>query len=152
MNDKSHNIMHIDSPVINYPKSLREVIREDFKSISEDLPIAGGWGYTKDAAIIIDKNDPVVRRNFPFDYVGLEYLIVEKRIFEELIIFRPKGCQFFNIRWECLESSLKYDNGRSFDYLIFNVVANFEKDPDNLYSFKAVYWFDITSCLNMSSV
>jgi hypothetical protein len=42
-----------------------------------EMPIKGGWGYTKEDAIIIDKNDPVVPKELPFDGIGLEYEIVK---------------------------------------------------------------------------
>ena len=69
----------------------RQIIAEDFKSVIGVLPIRGGWGYTKADAVIIDATDPVVPKDVPFDGVGIEYLFVEKRIYEEMIIFRPPG-------------------------------------------------------------
>lgn len=66
------------------------MLGEHFKSISE-LPIWGGWGYTREDAVIIDRDDPIVSPDRPFDGVGIEHVFVEKRIYEELIIFQPKG-------------------------------------------------------------
>jgi len=65
-------------------ESPRQIIFEDFKI---NLPIKGGWGYDFDSACIIDKNDPSVIKGVPFDGVAIEYVFVEKRIYEEMIIF-----------------------------------------------------------------
>jgi hypothetical protein len=54
---------------INPAYKLREVIFECFKSIDHELPITDGWGTSKEDAIIIDKNDPVVTAGLPFDGV-----------------------------------------------------------------------------------
>jgi len=50
----------IQAPRIDSVETPRQIIFEDFKSIKGELPIKGGWGYTQDEAIIIDKNDPIV--------------------------------------------------------------------------------------------
>jgi hypothetical protein len=39
----------------------------------------------------LDKNDPLVDQALPFDGVGMEYVFVEKRISEEIIISRLDG-------------------------------------------------------------
>ena len=80
--------IEIQRPRISPNESPREILAADFRSMGE-IPIRGGWGYTIDDPVIIDKNDPIVLRGMPFDGVGLEYVFVEKRIYEELIIFRP---------------------------------------------------------------
>ncbi len=66
--------MKIDPPTINYNKPLKQVLIEDFKSLGSKMPIKGGWGYTQEEAIIIDKNDPD-NNAILFDGVGLEYHI-----------------------------------------------------------------------------
>jgi hypothetical protein len=91
----------IKPPRIKSKESPREILAADFKSLGE-IPIRGGWGYTFDDAVIIDKNDPVVPKGIPFDGVELEYIFVEKRIYEELIIFRPKNEGYSGIGWNLL--------------------------------------------------
>ena len=76
-------------------ESPRQIIFEDFKI---DLPIKGGWGYDFDGACIIDKNDSTVIKGMPFDRVGIEYVFVEKRIYEEMIIFREAHKKYSGIR------------------------------------------------------
>jgi hypothetical protein len=77
-----------------------------FKSLGSGLPIRGGWGYSQDDACIIDKNDELVDPSMPFDGVSIEYIFVEKRIYEELIICRPNGQKFSGIRWELIDQTL----------------------------------------------
>ena len=66
---------------INLPSRLeqtpREIIESDFKSIGS-IPIKGGWGYTKDDAVIIDKDDHSVPKDMPFNGIGIEKIFVEK--------------------------------------------------------------------------
>lgn len=70
-------------------ESPRQIILEDFQI---DLPISGGWGYDIQSACVIDKYDPTVNKEMPFDGISIEYIFVEKRIYEEMIIFRePHG-------------------------------------------------------------
>jgi hypothetical protein len=104
----------------------------DFKSLRGGLPIRGGWGYTKSDACIIDKNDPLVDPTLPFDGVGVEYVFVEKRIYEEMIIFRLDGEKFSGLRWNLLEQSLLHEAGRSFDKLVFEITALPENDWEEL--------------------
>ena len=89
----------IEKPIIRSRETPRQIIFEDYKSLDGELPIAGGWGYTQADAAIIDKNDPVVIEGLPFDGVGIEYIFVEKRIYEELIIFKLLGEPYAGIRW-----------------------------------------------------
>lgn len=105
-------------------ESPRQIILEDFQI---DLPISGGWGYSIDTACIINKNDPTVNQEIPFNGVELEYVFVEKRIYEEMIIFREKDQAFAGIRWELEKQELFFENERAFDKLIFNVIGFSEK-------------------------
>ncbi len=87
-----------------------------------DLPIKGGWGYTFDDAVIIDKNDSVVPK-VPFNGIGYENIFVEKRIYEELIIFRPENERYSGIKWNLLGQKLINRNDRQYDVLTFEVTA-----------------------------
>ena len=124
--------MQLPSP-IQSAISPRQVLAEDFKTIAE-LPIRGGWGYTKADACIIDKDDPVVNPAIPFAGMDLESLFVEKRIYEELVICRPKGEQFNGIQWTLLTQELVSDGARVFDRLVYAITALSDADWDELKS------------------
>jgi len=164
--------IEIQAPRIRSAETPREIIAEDFQSLKAELPILGGWGYSKEDAVIIDKNDPVVPKG-PFDGVGIEYVFVEKRIYEELIIFNPDSNKFSGITWDLIKQELKSDAGRKFDVLFFDVTAIPNSDWEQLKSewennngfqesnsaldahikkrnskivhYQTEYWFDITS-------
>ena len=152
----------------------RQIITEHFKL---PLPISGGWGYTKDDVVIIvkPKIDPIVNKSMPFDGIGIEYVFVEKRIYEELIIFRPEGERFSDISWKLLRQELieRESDDRVYDKLTFEITAlpnnDFEelkaegKGPEGFKNpsfdieahekkreertlrYVREYWFDITS-------
>lgn len=154
-------------------KTPRQILAEDFKSLGGELPIRGGWGYTQEDACIIDKDDPVVSLDIPFDGVGIEYIFVQKRIYEEMIIFRPDGEKFSGLDWKLIKQELYQDNDRTFDKLVFEITAFPDKDWDELktehggqngngsptfdldahmkkrqekmITFSREFWFDITS-------
>ena len=170
----------IDKPIIRSQETPRQIIFEDYKSLDGELLIAGGWGYTKDDAVIIDKNDPVVPEGLPFDGVSIEYVFVEKRIYEELIIFRLLGESYAGISWDQIEQSLESHDGRHYDVLIYEVTAFSESDwnelkdewesnncfkdsPEGLKTheekraskmikYTTEYWFDITSFFGIASI
>jgi hypothetical protein len=150
-------------------ESPRQIILEDFKM---DLPIRGGWGYDFDTACIIDKNDSTVNPNMPFDGVSIEYILVEKRIYEEMIIFRQSDEKYSGIRWDLEKQELLSRDKNRYDKLIFNVLGfsdaiwdeltsrfeeiqksgEFEKMAEldayresKAYRFKKEFYFDITS-------
>jgi len=118
---------------IIYDKTLREVLFGDFKSTGKKFPIKGGWGYAKEDAIIIDKNDPVATQWFPLDAVAIEYIIAKQRIYEELIIFREKGDKFSQLNINLLKQSLIAEKEKKYDKLVFEVTAFHDKDFENIY-------------------
>jgi hypothetical protein len=93
-------------------------LREDFNL---DLPVRGGWGYALDDAIIIDKS--LAADEMLFNGVGYEYTIVEKRIYEELIVCRPHHDRFGAIRWDLKKQSTLDAHGRQYDRLEFYVTC-----------------------------
>lgn len=155
-------------------ESPRQIIAEDFKL---PLPIFGGWGYTKDDAAIIvkPKIDKIVNKSMPFNGIEIEYVFVEKRIYEELIIFRPEGEKFSGITWKLLLQELieRKSDERVYDKLTFEITAlpdndfeelkaewegpegfrnpNFDneahekKREERTLRYVREYWFDITS-------
>jgi hypothetical protein len=108
--------------------SPREILAADFNALR------GGWGYTKEDACIIDKNDPIDDPSTPFDRVRLEVMIVEKRIYAEMITFRPAGEKFLEIRWKSKKQQIIQEEGRVFDKLTFEITAFHERDWDELIS------------------
>jgi len=62
----------------------------------------------------------------------VEYVFVEKRIYEEMIIFRPKGEKFSGIRWELQQQSTVHEGRKVFDKLVFEITAFPEKDWEEL--------------------
>ena len=154
-------------------ESPREILAEDFKTMNGLLPIKGGWGYTRDDACIIDKNDPIVSRDIPFNGVAVEYSFVEKRIWEEMIIFRSPEDKYAGIKWKLLKQHLFLENRCAYDMLEFEITAfpevvwnalkeefdrsngfsnsiidrvmNFRKREEHKFTVVREFWFDITS-------
>lgn len=113
-------------------ESPRQILRTDFPKLP-DLPIRGGWGYDEDSAVIIDKTDPSVPEGIPFYGVGFEYAFADRRLWEELIIFRPKGNGFAGIRKKLIEQRLRSgENGGRYDVLKFQVTALPKDEWDTL--------------------
>ena len=141
---------------------FKQVILEDFK---EDVPISGGWGYTREDAIIIASLKT---------FVSLEYFLVGKRIYEELIIFRKKGTGYAGIKWNRRKQFLRHQDGKDYDCLEVDVTCHkeadwlalkeeyesnncfegnpglkkvhFERHESLKHYYKTWYWFDITQC------
>ena len=112
-------------------ESPRQIILEDFKI---DLPISGYWGYSLESACVIDKNDPTVSKGVPFDGVGVEYIFVEKRIYEEMIIFRDAHEKYAGIRWDRQAQELLVQGDKTYDKLTFNIVGFSDQVWDELTS------------------
>ncbi|MFC1528181.1 hypothetical protein ACFL5D_05515 [Candidatus Neomarinimicrobiota bacterium] len=168
--------INIETPKISSAETPRKILAADFKSLGGELPIKGGWGYSKEGACIIDKNDPVVSKNLPFDGVGIEYIFVEKRIYEELIIFQSKDSKHSGIKWELIEQKLHTIDNKHYDQLRFKVtgfrdndwnelklefesnegfqnsdkkrLAHEKKRKEKMVYYNTEYWFDITSFFN----
>jgi hypothetical protein len=117
-------------------ESPRQIIFEDFKL---DLPITGGWGYDFENACVIDKNDSIVSKGVPFNGVSIEYVFVEKRIYEEMVIFRQANEKYSGIRWELEKQELLFKDNKPYDKLTFNVVGFTDEIWDELTSrFEAI--------------
>ena len=99
---------------------LRQVLSEDFPKDCSGLPISGGWGYSQSDAIIFDRSkfaSAIAAR----DFVSLEYHIVRKIVFEELIVFREKNNRFSGIDLEPDKKALIQEDDRMFDCLDFRI-------------------------------
>ena len=140
------------------------------------LPISGGWGYSFDDCVVIDKNDPSVDTSIPFKGVPIEYQFIEKRIYAELIVFKPDEERSSGIEWELLSQMCEAIDGKTYDILDFKVTAFLNKDWDYLkndwennngfkdnpsglkkhneqrdkrmFFYNTQFWFDITSFHN----
>jgi hypothetical protein len=117
-------------PMVDSEKLPRDILTNYFEC---ELPISGGWGYSMDDACIINKFDPLVDPSLPFNGVGLEYIFVEKRIYAEMITFRPEGERFFGIKWNLqMQGLCRGKGGKSYDKLVFEITALQEKDREEL--------------------
>jgi hypothetical protein len=101
-------------------ESPRQIIFEDFKI---DLPIKGGWGYDFETACIIDKNDPTLNPALPFNGIDIEYVFIEKCIYEEMIIFRRDDEKYAGIRWNLKMQEVLFNQDKPYDKLTFNIVG-----------------------------
>jgi hypothetical protein len=143
------------------------------EGLGKNLPITGGWGYSKEDAVVINKNDSIVEDEIEFDGVAIEYVFVEKRVYLELIVSKKRGHQFSGIEWKLLEQRLHMDEYGIFDVLTFDVTAipdadwevlkaewesynGFEDSPiereahikrsnAKTVHYQAEYWFEISS-------
>src|SRR5512135_1968239 len=102
--------------------TLREHLIADFDI---DFPIAGGFGKSKDDAIILQRQEPN-------DYVGLEYAML--------------GCfgKARKIIWEPAGQTLLEHNGRKIDRMTIRITR---LNGTELSTSAEEYYFDITECL-----
>ena len=99
---------------------LAKVLAEDFPRDCTGLPISGGWGYSRETAIMFAHRDTGSRN---LDFVQLEYHIAKKIIFEELIVWQPDEAGFSGIDLELHRQNLLERDGRRFDHLCFEVTC-----------------------------
>ena len=162
----------IPHPRLQTNRSLREVLFEYFswQTGGKELPIRGGWGYTAEDPIIIDRNDPVVDPALPFDGVGLEHFIAEKRARAELYAFPPPGVAETMIRIFFKSQEIRQSGGLMLDHLQYSVWFLLAEDYEEIrkglgdenesfskllrskHSYEAEYWFDITSFYGKDSL
>lgn len=113
--------IHASIKPVQTEESLHDILSADCPRDCANLPISGGWGYTKDEAIVFKRN------LFPIpacpDFVALEYHIVQKILYEELIIFRPRGDGFAGITKRLDAQYLIGDSGKHYDRLKFSVTC-----------------------------
>lgn len=122
---------------------LREVLLKHLRLV---IPISGGWGYSLEDAIVFDKEFTEPSFNYLGDFVSLEYLIAEKRFYEELILSQSYKNSI--IQWRLVTQELIFDRGRNYDCLRIEVNV-YEEDwclEQNKidFSYTTEVWFDIT--------
>ena len=133
-------MQYVEIDKIITDESPREIIADHFRSIRGELPIRGGWGYSQEDAVIIDKNDPTVVPGMPFDGVGIEHVFIEKRIYEELIIFRPENDRFTKVQWNLKTQELIEIDNRVYDKLIYSITAWRDRDYEALQKERNPEW------------
>lgn len=157
--------MKIPSPIVS-----TESPREAWKIYGQDLPIRGGWGYCREDACIIDRNDPVVDPNEEFDGIAVEYEFIGNRILEEM---GAAPWEYLDVEWRMSLQCLIHDAGRHFDQIVvevsaieledwkdlkaewpgpnghgspgFDEEAHGKKREGKRIRFKREFWFDITT-------
>ncbi len=118
--------------VIQTTNAPRAILKGDFATLHDELPISGGWGYNPDDACIIELRTPAASNGRSPNVITVEQAFVEMRLYEELIIFRPKCERFSGISWMLHRQQLHHRNDRILDHLIFDVSAFHEKDWEAL--------------------
>ena len=117
-------------------KAFNEAIGQELNIFNNktgyEMPIKGGWGYSKEDATIIDKFDPVVDQNVPFDGINLEYIFARYRAYLEMITFRDEDKRFSGIDLKLDTQRLIQDDNGTYDKLIFNITALPDKDFEEL--------------------
>lgn len=167
-----------DNPLVRRLGDLdnpRSVYAARFPSLGGELPITGGWGYTKDDACVIEKSGPGAERfthSGMFDGYSVENVIVEKRLYLELITSR-EGDRVLGLEWKRTKQSAHMIDDKVFDHLEYAVSGFLENDWESLknewekqlrdkdvsfdleahdrkrnnlrISFTTEYWFEVTS-------
>ncbi len=107
---------------INTKTSFREVCAS-YTIPRVEMPIKGGWGFTKEDAIIIDKNDPVASQGAAFDGVGLEYSMVSKRNDLEFTYLQKDTEAYRDVNWKPIQQKVLTDKERFYDKLTIKITA-----------------------------
>ena len=154
-----------------YAKQISERLNISNSPYGYEMPITGGWGYDKDSAVIIDKFDPIVNQNLPFNGIQLEYIFARFRAYLELVLSRDKSDRFMIEDTTLEEQTLIHDETKVYDKMIFNVSAlplkdfmdlknewesncdlktfdeeaHFKKRIEKTITVQREYWFEISS-------
>ena len=117
---------------LNPSYNPREVMKDIFTSIPE-FPIHGGWGYSKEDAVVIDKYDSIVNQQLPFfDGVSYEYTFLEYRNYLELITSRPDDDRYSMIRYKTLHQEVIAGGDKKYDHITIEVTCLKDEDFDEL--------------------
>lgn len=112
-------------------------------NIDKELPVQGGWGYGEDDLCIIDKNDPIVDSEAPFDGIEIEYEFLEQRLkIEYYLAHRDEHPGVTGFSWNFLQQETMAKDDRQIDHLMFETVV---EKPDGDIKYLSHFWFDITS-------
>jgi len=116
-------------------KSNKELMCEIFPTLGK-LPIKGGWGRSKEDAVIIDKNDSDVNKMQPFNGVSIEHTIMQYFNYLHLITFRPPDDRYSGIEYKVIEQNLieDYKTEKMYDKILIEITCFSDKDWDELKS------------------
>ncbi len=160
---------------INTKDSFREAC-SSYTLPKLEIPIKGGWGFCKEEAIIIDKNNIATTKNSGFDWIELEYAIIDKLIHLEFFHLQNEEDRYRNIQWKIIQQELVKEQGSIFDKFLIRITAlplkayisrrrewkengrkpDFDKDwflkkSQELTQYcEREYWFEITNSFNTS--
>ena len=101
------------SPVVVIPEHFDEL----------QLPIAGGWGYEKEDAVVIFKRDPAHTSVAPYKAIDIEMQFVKCRLIFELIWTREHDEKYEDVRWDIAQQKVRRIEGRTYDVLDLKVSA-----------------------------
>lgn len=101
-----------------------EVLKMDFPD--HDWNISGGWGYTRETAVIIEED------RYPTG-LSMETMFVHYRTYEELIVFQEKDRRFSGIEWKMMRQALYGGpEERHYDFIEYLVTAFADSDWEML--------------------
>lgn len=94
-----------------------------FSFPKKELPITGGWGFSKESAIVIDKHDAVVPKKQAFNGITLEHEVIDKRIDLEFFHLQDEGNRYRDIHWKVEQQEMMNAGDRVFDKFIIRITA-----------------------------
>ena len=118
-------------------ESPREILSRDFSQ--KQWPISGGWGYTKNDAVVIEVENTE-------EGVELEYEFLQCRSYEEAKISQHEGQIIVILEFKTkMQTLLEDDNGKFFDYVVMNVTAlSLTKEKPKRIQYEICGYFDIS--------
>ena len=150
------------------PMDLQKITIERIISydIGEKFPLEGGYGYSKDDAVVINKNHVNADPSEIFYGIGVEKAYVKYRAWKELMVNENHG--FFEEGRKLTmkqQAIIRGENGKVYDLLKYEVcgeevLLNDKKEPikdsknnyilSNLLCYDTEYWFEISSYYGQS--
>lgn len=101
------------------------------------LPISGGWGYSKEDAVVIDRSHPAAASFQPFNGAEVEHMFIQLRLWEELIGTRPEGRQHSGCKFKLIQQRLVGgENGKKYDVMLCDITAL----PDDVFEDLKAEW------------
>lgn len=101
------------------------------------LPIRGGWGYSQEDAVVIDRAHPAAANFQPFNGVEIERIFIQLRLWEELIGTRPPGQQHLGCTFKLIKQSLVGgEDGKKYDLMECAITAL----PDHVWEELKAEW------------
>ena len=137
---------------------LRDVL---LKHHHIDYPVSGGWGYSREDAIVVQGQAPFRIGEGVCNLASLEKQLTDFRVNEELWHQRPEKDRFGYFKWFFKEQQLIRDKERVYDCINIKVICtplqNYQEirqlTDENMFAsrlfresrtYKEYIWFDIT--------